>query len=241
MGSLPHSRESQVGARNNGRYDNWIEAKKSGDDEYKDMPLTMGYYTRDDIPFYYALADAFTVCDMNFCSSLTPTDPNRVHFWSGTVRADKNPDLKAFVDNGAVERGIEWRTFPELLEQNDISWKIYQNELSVEGGFTGEEEAWLANFGDNTLEYFNQYHVKLSKRYIDYLPVKIKKLQDDINELNEKIATLAEGSEDRKTAEKKLHNAQRNLPLRRQKKRNGQEKNLITFHRCKRTFMKKHS
>jgi phospholipase C len=211
MGSLPHSRESQAGARNNGRYDNWIEAKKSGDDDYKDMPLTMGYYTRDDIPFYYALADAFTVCDMNFCSSLTPTDPNRVHFWSGTVRADKNPDLKAFIDNGAIEQGIEWRTFPELLEQNDISWKIYQNELSVDGGFTGEEEAWLANFGDNTLEFFNQYHVKLSKRYIDYLPVKIKKLQEDIKELNEKLPTLAAGSEDRKDAENKLANAKKEL------------------------------
>ncbi|MDE3184584.1 MAG: phospholipase C, phosphocholine-specific [Bacteroidota bacterium] len=211
MGSLPHSRESQAGARNNGRYDNWIEAKKSGDDEYKDMPLTMGYYTRDDIPFHYAMADAFTVCDMNFCSSLTPTDPNRVHFWSGTVRADKNADLKAFIDNGAIEQGIEWRTFPELLEQNNISWKIYQNELSVEGGFTGEEEAWLANFGDNTLEFFNQYHVKLSKRYIDYLPIKIKKLQDDINGLKEKMSTLVAGSEDRNAAEMKLTNAKKEL------------------------------
>ncbi len=211
MGSLPHSRESQAGARNNGRHDNWIEAKKSGDDEYKDMPLTMGYYTRDDIPFYYSLADAFTVCDMNFCSSLTPTDPNRVHFWSGTVRADKNAGLKAFVDNGAIERGIEWRTFPELLEQNNISWKIYQNELSVDGGFTGEEEAWLANFGDNTLEFFNQYNVKLSKRHIDYLPIKIKKLQDAINELQEKMSTLASGSEDRKEVEMKLQSAQKEL------------------------------
>src|SRR5205809_7314759 len=52
MGSLPHSRESQVSARNDGRYDNWIEAKKPGE-EYADMPLTMGYYTREDIPFYY--------------------------------------------------------------------------------------------------------------------------------------------------------------------------------------------
>jgi phospholipase C len=211
MGSLPHSRESQTGARNNGRYDNWIEAKKSGDPEYQDMPLTMGYYTRDDIPFYYALADAFTVCDMNFCSALTPTDPNRVHFWSGTVRADKKPSLKAFVDNGAIEEGIEWRTFPELLEQNGISWKIYQNELSVDGGFTGEEEAWLANFGDNTLEYFNQYNVKLSKRYIDYLPVKIKKLQDEINDLQSKISKLDDGNEERIKAEKKLKPTQDQL------------------------------
>src|SRR5579863_1210775 len=53
MGSLPHGRKSQMDARNNGFHDNWIEAKKS--DDYADMPLTMGYYTREDIPFYYAL------------------------------------------------------------------------------------------------------------------------------------------------------------------------------------------
>ena len=117
MGSLPHGRKSQTGARNNGRHDNWIEAKKSGDEAYANMPLTMGYYTREDIPFYYALADAFTVCDQNFCSSLTPTDPNRLYFWSGTVRAELHEDSKAHVDNGDIEKGVEWRTFPEVLEK----------------------------------------------------------------------------------------------------------------------------
>ena len=50
------------------------------------MPLTLGYYDRDDIPFYYALADAFTICDQHFCSSLTGTTPNRLYLWTGTVR-----------------------------------------------------------------------------------------------------------------------------------------------------------
>ena len=204
MGSLPHDRGSQVEARNNGRYNNWIGAKKSGDEAYKDMPLTMGYYTREDIPFYYALADAFTVCDMNFCSSLSPTDPNRLHFWSGTIRAEKNETSKAFTDNGDIERGVEWRTFPELLEQNNISWKIYQNELIVDGGFTAEEESWLANYGDNPLEYFKQYNVKLSKRYIDYLPEKIKKLEEDIQNLQTKIETLSEGSKEAEDAQNDL-------------------------------------
>lgn len=211
MGSLPHGRESQTGARNNGRNDNWVEAKKSGEEEYKDMPLTMGYYTRDDIPFYYALADAFTICDMNFCSSLTPTDPNRLHFWSGTVRAEKHEDSKAFIDNGDIEKGVEWRTFPELLEQNNISWKIYQNELGVDGGFSDEEDSWLGNFGDNPLEYFNQYHAKLSKRYIDYLPEKIKKLEDEIQSLQTKIPTLTEGSKDLDDAQRSLKNKQKEL------------------------------
>jgi phospholipase C len=211
MGSLPHGRSSQTGARNNGRYDNWIEAKKASEKEYREMPLTMGYYTRDDIPYYYALADAFTICDQNFCSALSPTDPNRLHFWSGTVRAEKNEDSRAFLDNDDIERGVEWRTFPELLEQHNVSWKVYQNELSVEGGFTAEEDAWLSNFGDNPLEFFKQYHAKLSKRYIDYIPVKIKALEGEIQSLHANIPAMATGSKELEKANELLSNKQKEL------------------------------
>src|SRR5690349_18202133 len=65
MGSLPHGWHDQVDARNGGRYDRWLDVKRSGHSEYAHMPLTMGYHTREDIPFYYELADAFTVCDQN--------------------------------------------------------------------------------------------------------------------------------------------------------------------------------
>ncbi|HEY0273615.1 MAG TPA: alkaline phosphatase family protein, partial [Chitinophaga sp.] len=67
MHSLPHSWSNQVDARNNGHYDRWLEVKPSGNPAYKDMPLTLGYHTREDIPFYYSLADAFTICDQHFC------------------------------------------------------------------------------------------------------------------------------------------------------------------------------
>ncbi|MEO7120896.1 MAG: alkaline phosphatase family protein, partial [Ginsengibacter sp.] len=204
MGSLPHTRESQMGARNNGRQDNWIEAKKADDEKYAHMPLTMGYYTREDIPFYYALADAFTVCDQNFCSSLTPTDPNRLYFFSGTVRAAHDENSRAFIDNGSVERGVEWRTFPELLEQHNISWKVYQNEISIDGGFTVEEDEWLSNFGDNSLEYFNQYNVKLSKRYVDYLPIRIAKLEQELKDAEAKLPSLVAGSKELKEAQEQL-------------------------------------
>ena len=161
---MPHSWTNQVDARNNGKYDKWLDVKQSGDKEYANMPLTMGYYTREDIPFYYALADAFTVCDQNFCSSLTGTTPNRLYFWTGTIREEQHENSKANVWNGDADYDtmVSWKTFPERLEENDISWKVYQNEISVDGGFTGEEDAWLANFGDNPLEYFTQYNVKLS-------------------------------------------------------------------------------
>ena len=41
-------------------------------------PYVMNYYTRDDIPFQFALAENFTICDHYFCSVLGPTWPNRL-------------------------------------------------------------------------------------------------------------------------------------------------------------------
>ena len=47
--------------------------------------LTMGYYTRADLPYYYALADAFTLGDGYHCSVMGPTHPNRLMQMSGTL------------------------------------------------------------------------------------------------------------------------------------------------------------
>ena len=92
MGDLPHNWESQVDARNNGKYDQWLVAKKA-DAEYGNMPLTLGHYTREDLPYYYALADAFTVFDQHFCSALTGTTTNRNYFWTGNLLIPKAIDL----------------------------------------------------------------------------------------------------------------------------------------------------
>ena len=55
MSSLPHSWANQVNARNDGKFDQWLDEKKNGIKEYSNMPLTLGYHNREDIPFYYAL------------------------------------------------------------------------------------------------------------------------------------------------------------------------------------------
>ena len=46
---------------------------------------TMAYYERNDIPFHWALADAFTICDGYHCSMLGPTWPNRLYLMTGQV------------------------------------------------------------------------------------------------------------------------------------------------------------
>ncbi|HTQ38425.1 MAG TPA: phospholipase C, phosphocholine-specific [Pirellulales bacterium] len=199
MGFLPHNWASQVDARNDGQYDRWLEAKRSGHKEYAEMPLTLGFYNRDDIPFYYALADAFTICDQHFCSSITPTLPNRLFYWTGSVREKQTPESPAHVRNEQIvdELLVGWKTFPERLEDLGISWKIYQNELTVPTGLDKDEEPWLANFGCNVMEYFQQYHVQANPRHREYflkqqplLPGQIAALKQQLDNPNLASAEL---------------------------------------------------
>src|SRR5262245_31100380 len=44
-------------------YDAWIQVKG---------PMCMGYFDRAGVPYYHALADAFTVCDAYYCSLFGP-------------------------------------------------------------------------------------------------------------------------------------------------------------------------
>lgn len=196
IGSLPHSWTNQVDARNNGRYDQWLIAKQSGHKEFARAPLTLGYYNREDIPFYYALADAFTVCDQNFCSSLTGTTPNRLYLWTGTIRAANNGDVPAHVRNEDLnyEHEANWKTFPERLEEKGISWKVYQNELSLPTGLQPEEESWLANFTDNPLEWFSQYQVRFSPGYRAYLEKLIKENKETPEKLEKAKKELQQWS-----------------------------------------------
>jgi phospholipase C len=113
----------------------------------RDGPNTMGYYTREDLPFFHALADAFTICDHYHCSVLGPTDPNRMYTMSATIDPDgKNggPSLQTLVTNREQQFGkFTWRTYPEQLQAAGVSWKIY----STPDG----------DYGDNVLPYFKAY------------------------------------------------------------------------------------
>lgn len=196
MGSLPHSRSSQVDALNEGKMDQWLVAKRSGNPQYKKMPLTLGHYTREDLPFHYALADAFTVCDQNFCSVITSTTPNRSYFWSGNILDEENGLVKANIRNDDFKSSKKtWLTFPELLEKNGIDWRFYQNDLSSGGGYSGDERAWLANFGCNNLEWFENYNVKFNRRYVENLQKQLNTLPDQIQKLQEKLSTTNDTDE----------------------------------------------
>jgi phospholipase C len=202
MGSLPHGWSDQTDARNDGKYDRWLEVKQTHRKDYAGMPLTMGFGERADFPFYYSLADAFTVCDQSFCSSITGTHPNRYYWMTGTVR--ENPadaaslaHLWNITDYTKPELG--WKTFPERLDADGVSWKVYQNELTM--GFGLQDEDWLGNFGTNVLEYFKQYHIRLHPGRIANLLVKKQNIQQVIAGL--------QGAPDDASSQRKLLAAQK--------------------------------
>ncbi|HEY0541039.1 MAG TPA: phospholipase C, phosphocholine-specific [Actinoallomurus sp.] len=145
---LDHGWNGGHAALNQGKYDQWVPAKTA---------TTMAYFTRKDIPFHYALADAFTICDAYHCSLLGPTDPNRYYMWSGYTGNDGSGGGPVL---GNDELGYAWTTYPERLEKAGVSWKIYQDAgdgLDAKGSWGWTNDAYIGNYGDNSLLYFDQY------------------------------------------------------------------------------------
>jgi phospholipase C len=134
---LSHAWGPQHAAWNKGAMDQWLPAHRAADGEAG--PLTMGYMTREDLPYYYALADAFTICDGYYCSVFGPTHPNRYYLMTGTIDPDALHGGPAINNQG---RAYSWETYPERLERAGVSWRIYHD---------------LDDYGCNVCKYFTQY------------------------------------------------------------------------------------
>jgi phospholipase C len=130
--STSHAWTVQHQAWNNGRMDNWLPAHRAADGNTKG-PYTMGYFTREDIPFQYALADAFTICDGYHCSVLGPTWPNRFMWISGTIDADGQFGGPSLETGNVPDGHFTWKTYPERLTDAGVSWKVYHSPGSATG------------------------------------------------------------------------------------------------------------
>jgi phospholipase C len=133
---------------NGGRYDQWGH---SGE-----LHKRMVYYKASDLPFYHALASAFTVCDAYHCSTLTQTYPNRLHLWTGcngggkvggdpemsNYGEDETPSADMAEDKVMSNGPHDWTTYAERLQSAGVSWKVYQE---------------YDNFGDNILSVFKPF------------------------------------------------------------------------------------
>jgi phospholipase C len=82
-------------------------------------PGSMGYYTEDDLPFYYSLANTFTLANRWFCSAPAQTYPNRRFYMAGTASGIVATDISNVTTYPA--NGTIW----DQLSAHGISWKNY--------------------------------------------------------------------------------------------------------------------
>lgn len=126
----------------------WLDGRMGYWPAVKNTP-SMSYYQQAELPFQYALANAFTVCDGYHCSMHTGTNSNRMFLWTGTngpggagvASLNNEWDGISPTDTGSV--GYQWATTPERLQAAGVSWIVYENMPD--------------NYGDNALVGFRQY------------------------------------------------------------------------------------
>jgi phospholipase C len=147
---ITHSWGPQHQSWNNGAMDSFMTAHLAGDGD-TNGPVTMGYFTKSELAFYYALADAFTICDGYHCSVLGPTDPNRLMSLSASIDPNGTgggPVVETFSNRLAEYNTLSWETMPEALLKAGVSWKVYNDPLGL--------------IGLSPLPYFKAYNDPLS-------------------------------------------------------------------------------
>jgi phospholipase C len=125
--STSHAWAVQHEAWNKGAMDRWLPAHRKADGVKG--PYVMGYYKRSDIPFHFALAESFTICDSYHCSLLGPTWPNRMYLMTGMIDPEKTGG-GPIITNKVPDEGYKWTTYPERLEKAGVSWKVYEQQDS---------------------------------------------------------------------------------------------------------------
>jgi phospholipase C len=93
----------------------------------------MGYWSEDDLPFYYGLARTFPLADHWFSSCLGPTFPNRRFLIAGTAHGliDDSPyDLLDYPPAGTIfdlltRHGISWANY-HPVHDDESRWKYYR-------------------------------------------------------------------------------------------------------------------
>ena len=161
---LSHQWDAQHQCWNNGKMDRFVAThiEPHWEGPHNGV-LTMGYYRRQDLPFYYSLADAFTICDGYHCSVMGPTHPNRLHAWSGTLDpAGEAGGPVVWTDpNASAQGSATWSTMPEALEKAGVSWKVY----NAPGAEYRPSSGVAMAISDNILLYFKQYMDPTSALY----------------------------------------------------------------------------
>jgi len=169
---------------NSGKMDSFVSTHTSSTYEGANGAMTMGYYRRADLPFHWALADQFTLCDGYHCSILGPTHPNRLMANSGTIDPAGTQGGPIVATNGVPDVdtafNCSWTTMQEVLEDAGVSWKVYSpSNADVSGKYSAltQYPTWspalydpitnpeVLGVSDHVLPYFTAFRDPTSPLY----------------------------------------------------------------------------
>ncbi len=117
-------------AYDNGKMDGFVAAEKS--------TLTMGYYDRTDIPYYWDYANQYVLDDNFFSSLMGPSFPNHLYIASGTNGPVTNLNYRWILNGHVVDNpasdfnwqgvSLDWSTLAEEMSNANVPWAWYDGE-----------------------------------------------------------------------------------------------------------------
>jgi phospholipase C len=112
-------------------------------------PAAMGYWTGEDLPFYYSLARQFPIADRYFCSVMAQTYPNRRFLIAGTALGDVSTNA-----TGISPKDAPNGTIFDRLDAHGITWKDYYPDAPSVALFLPE---WTENQKDGRVVHIDQF------------------------------------------------------------------------------------
>jgi phospholipase C len=120
-----HNYEGGRAQLNGGAMDGFLLTGGTADNPADKFPV--GYYRKQDVPFFAGAADNFTVCDRYFCGILSSTFPNRIYMHAGAT--DRNSNLLPYAQQPPSTLQTIW----DRLAEKGVSAKSYFGDLPITG------------------------------------------------------------------------------------------------------------
>ncbi|HEX8950653.1 MAG TPA: alkaline phosphatase family protein, partial [Polyangia bacterium] len=130
---------------NHGAMDGFVIANNHNDGAPADGKRAMGFYTEQDLPFFYSLANTFALADHNFSSVVGPTFPNREYLYAATSFGHIGNDL--FSD--------EMPTIFQELDAAKVNWHVYYTDLPGGAIFLGTLSKYFSTNTDTIPTFFD--------------------------------------------------------------------------------------
>jgi phospholipase C len=141
--------------------DFWVRQQSDSQHSTVDPHYTrsLGYYTEQDLPYYYELATQFATSDRWFASTMAPTIPNRMYIFTGSSFGHIRPD-------SPTHAPYTQKTIFQLLNEHGITWRYYYQSGDV---YLAQFDLWNDPVSQGKVRNIAEYYSILADPNADKL------------------------------------------------------------------------